>query len=175
MNIQFDSASLTKTEAQGLIVLLSALYSGQIETHTAAPVPAPTNIHEQLKAGVDQTPAEPVPAGLVLVEPVTGPAVKRTRRTKAQIAADEAARTPTVGDQLAAAEAARKATAEAAVNGAAEVVSENELRSLLNGYIQKHSMEEAIEKMRAFDCNRVTEAMALDAGKLHELVAALHG
>jgi hypothetical protein len=54
-------------------------------------------------------------------------------------------------------------------------VSADELRSLLNGYIAKHSMEEAIGQLKAFGCNRVTEALALEPVKLNALAEALCG
>lgn len=177
MNIQFDSASLTAKEALALTAFLSVLH-GQAQQSTPA---QPTTLHEQLKASVEQTPSGPV---LVEQTEPTG----RKRRTKAEIAADEAAKAaapPTVGDQLAAAEAARKAAAEAAyaesqkaaaapVNGSTKIDAD-QLRGLLNGYIARHSMEDAIEKLRAFGCNRVTEALALESAKLNELAATLNG
>jgi hypothetical protein len=177
MNIQFDTASMNPSEAQALLVFLSTLY-GQ---PSQQPTPAPTTLHEQLKASVEQTSSGPV-----LVEPTTETTTKRTRRTKEQIAADQAAAAaapPTVGDQLAAAEAARKAAADAAraeiavaqpVNDSAKIDAD-QLRALLNGYIARHSMEDAIEKLRAFGCNRVTEALALESAKLNELAATLNG
>ena len=36
-------------------------------------------------------------------------------------------------------------------------------------------MDEAIKQLKAFNCNRVTEALALDPIKLNELAAALNG
>jgi len=36
-------------------------------------------------------------------------------------------------------------------------------------------MDEAIGKLKAFGCNRVTEALNLDPVKLNELAAALRG
>ena len=171
MNIQFDTASLNPTEAQAIIALLSVLYGQPSEQ----PAPAPPNLNEQIKVSVEQ-----LSTGPVLVEPTTEATTKRTRRTKEQIAADQAAAAaapPTVGDQLAAAEAARKAEAAQParpVNGTAKIDAD-QLRTLLNGYIARHSMEEAIEKLRAFGCNRVTEALALESAKLNELAATLNG
>ena len=72
-----------------------------------------------------------------------------------------------------------KAAAEAAAQQAAQLatgkIDADQLRALLNGYIARHSMEEAIEKLRAFGCNRVTEALALESAKLNELAATLNG
>ena len=165
MNIQFDSASLTKTEALALTAFLSVL-------HGQAQQPTPTTLHEQLKASVEQTPSGPV-----LVEPATEP-TGRKRRTKAEIAADEAAKQqqpPTVGDQLAAEEATRKAARDAQAANGSTKIDADQLRGLLNGYIARHSMEDAIEKLRAFGCNRVTEALALESDKLSQLAATLNG
>jgi hypothetical protein len=168
MNIQFDTASMNPAEAQAIIALLSVLY-GQ---PSQQPASVPTTLHEQLKASVEQTSSGPV-----LVEPATTEATtKRTRRTKEQIVADQAAAAaapPTVGDQLMAAEAARKA--EAAAQSTNGKIDADQLRALLNGYIARHSMEDAIEKLRAFGCNRVTEALALESAKLNELAATLNG
>jgi hypothetical protein len=54
-------------------------------------------------------------------------------------------------------------------------VSADELSALLNGYIAKHSMEEAIGQLKNFGCNRVTEALALEPVKLKALAEALRG
>ena len=186
MNIQFDSASLTAKEALALTAFLSVLH-GQAQPNIPA---QPATLHEQLKASVEQaTPVESSNPGPVLVEQAepTG----RKRRTKAEIAADEAAKQqqpPTVGDRLMAAEAARKEAVKgslnvseagdvevaAPVNGATKIDAD-QLRGLLNGYIARHSMEDAIEKLRAFGCNRVTEALALESDKLSQLAATLNG
>lgn len=50
-----------------------------------------------------------------------------------------------------------------------------ELRTLLNGYISRHSMEDAIEKLKGYGCNRVSEALTLEPAKLAELAAVLRG
>lgn len=196
-DINFDTTSTNKRDGQALIALLSVLCG---RTDSNLPAPAPKNEQEAIFGVPLQS--EPVtavtavsdnlPTGPTLVQsdPVpTAETTTRKRRTKAEMAADAAAqadRPPTTGDQLMAAEAARKAAAaEAAqattatpaaqaVNGAAKL-SADELRALLNGYIARHSMEEAIEKLRAFGCNRVTEALALEAVKLNELAATLNG
>jgi hypothetical protein len=72
------------------------------------------------------------------------------------------------------AQAATAATSTAPAS-APKPISAEELRSLLNAFISKHSMEEAIEKLRSFGCNRVTEALALEPAKLNELAAVLNG
>ena len=181
MNIQIDTASLTKTEAQALAAFLSVFWSfanpvpaGQTQQPTAqstAPPSQPVTVvtdNPTLAPVVETASAEPASTG------------KRTRRTKAEMAAD---RPPTVGDELAAQEAARKAAADAArtaqdaaaPNGAPKSISADELRSLLNVYIARHSMEEAIGQLKTFGCNRVSEALGLEAAKLGQLAAALNG
>jgi hypothetical protein len=180
MNIQLDTKHITPDEARGLIAFLTTLLPVNSENNLTPQTPeAPT-----LQTAIDSTTeaAELGPAAADPVPPATTEHLaKRTRRTKEQIAADEAAkadRPPTTGDQLAAAEAARKEAASqqavVAPNGSTKIDAD-QLRGLLNGYIARHSMEEAIEKLRAFGCNRVTEALALESAKLNELAATLNG
>jgi hypothetical protein len=189
MQINLDTSIVKPSEIRGLIAFLTTLLPVNSENNLTPQTPeAPTTLREQIEASVEQTatgsrpvaPSTESTSGPILVEPTTEHPAKRTRRTKEQIAADEAAkadRSPTVGDQLAAAEAARKATADQAAqatNGSTKIDAD-QLRGLLNGYIARHSMEEAIEKLRAFGCNRVTEALALESAKLNELAATLNG
>jgi hypothetical protein len=47
------------------------------------------------------------------------------------------------------------------------------LRALLNDFIQKHSMDEALAVLRSFGCVRLTDAAALPAEKLSALVARI--
>ena len=190
MQINLDTSIVKPSEIRGLIAFLTTLLPVNSENNLTPQTPeAPTTLREQIEASVEQTatgsrpvaPSTESASGPVLVEPTTEHPAKRTRRTKEQIAADEAAkadRPPTVGDQLAAAEAARKEAASqqavVAPNGSTKIDAD-QLRGLLNGYIARHSMEEAIEKLRAFGCNRVTEALALESAKLNELAATLNG
>lgn len=172
MNIQFDTNSTNAVEVRGLIALLSALFPS-VNGHAQSD--APSTLTERLKASLalEDTQAP----GPVLVEPSIQPsavteATKRTRRTREQIAADEAAK------QAAVAEPHTTPTAEVPtqqVNGVLKTISADELRALLNGYIARHSMEEAIDKLKSFGCNRVTEALALESAKLNELAATLNG
>lgn len=196
MNIQFDTASLSHTEAQAIITFLYALHGQNLPS---APKPAPTlataaNFHDfydQLKASLATDPGPVVvesASGPVLVEPkAPGPATeaeptKRVRRTKEQIAADEAAAAAAkqvaesaVAGAVPQATPAVEASATQQVNGVLKTISAEELRALLNGYIARHSMEEAIERLKSFGCNRVTEALALESAKLNELAAILNG
>ena len=114
----------------------------------------------------------------------------RHRRTKAEIAADEASKAqaspadptpvtaepgPAVTDSVVPAAAASGTTQSATATPGTVPVSADELRALLNGYIAKHSMEEAIGQLQRFGCNRVTEALALDSIELAALTGALRG
>ena len=197
MNITFDTNAIGQAEARGLIALLSSLIA---DTYPPTTQPAPLShpiptTEEQAIAGVPietaQAAAAPQPPA---PEPTATPAI-RHRRTKAQIAADAANAvaggtstdpTPAGSSGLAAgsdapaagasgtAQSATAATSTAPAS-APKPVSAEELRSLLNAFISKHSMEEAIEKLRSFGCNRVTEALALEPAKLNELAAVLNG
>lgn len=198
MNITFDTNAIGQAEVRGLIALLSSLIA---DTYPPTTQPAPLShpiptTEEQAIAGVPietaqaaaaSQPEPPVPQS-------EQPTVTRHRRTKAQIAADKAAAaggtstdpTPAGSSGHAAgsdapyvvasgtAQAATAATSTAPAS-VPKPVSADELRSLLNAFISKHSVEEAIEKLRSFGCNRVTEALALEPAKLNELAAVLNG
>lgn len=170
MHIHFDTVSTNEVETRALIALLSALLPS-VNGHVQPSVPSTLN--EQLKVSLaladTQTP------GPVLVEPAAAvePA-KRTRRTREQIAADEAQQRAVVALASGVPVTEVSATAQH-VNGSLKVISADELRALLNGYIARHSMEEAIDKLKSFGCNRVTEALALESAKLNELAATLNG
>jgi hypothetical protein len=198
MNIQFETSQIGQAEAQGLVSLLSSLFptatAGLVPNGLTSQTPAPKNEEEAIfGAPIRITPASSVP---VQAEPVapTSPSApaqpepmpitsKRTRRTKAEMEAAKvqaapADPTPASAVQTAAASVTTQSvTAPTATVLAPEVrtVSADELRSLLNGYIAKHSMEEAIGQLKAFGCNRVTEALALEPVMLNALAEALCG
>ena len=180
MIVTFDTSSATPNEGRSLIALLSTLYGQNQPTTNPTPAP-PTPDPVQISAASPQ----PVEDN---VQSIAEPA-KRTRRTKAEIAADEAAAkvNPTQGAaadpgpaaQLAepqASEASAKTT-DANLSGSAETkaVSADELRGLLSNFITRHSMDDAIGKLKAFGCNRVTEAINLEPVKLSALAAELRG
>jgi phage-related tail fiber protein len=201
MNINFNTNDIGHAEVRGLMALLSALFPNTNIHITGvnaalAQSPIPTT-EEQAIAGVPIETAQAAAASQP--EPPAPqseqPTVTRHRRTKAQIAADAANAadggtstdpTPAGSSGLAAgsdapyvvasgtAQAATAATSTAPAS-ALKPISAEELRSLLNAFISKHSMEEAIEKLRSFGCNRVTEALALEPAKLNELAAVLNG
>jgi hypothetical protein len=135
-------------------------------------VSMPLGPHVAMAAIVAANPPESTQATPQASEPTA--TTKRGRRTKAEMAAD----------------AILEKTGHAPVNGTSsepepselppvttrtQVVSADELRSLLNGYIAKHSMEDAIGKLKAFNCNRVTEALSLPVDQLSQLAEALRG
>ena len=198
MNIQFETSQIGQAEAQGLVSLLSSLFptatAGLVPNGLTSQPPAPKNEEESIfGTPIRITPASSVP---VQAEPAapTSPSApaqpeptpitsKRTRRTKAEMEAAKAQAapadpTPASAVQTAAASVTTQSvTAPTATVLAPEVrtVSADELRSLLNGYIAKHSMGEAIGQLKAFGCNRVTEALALEPVKLKALAEALCG
>ena len=191
MNINFNTNDIGHAEVRGLIALLSSLIADAYPP-TTQPVPlshpTPTT-EEQAIAGVSietaQAAAVPQPEPPA---PEPAQATTRRRRTKAEMAADALLEktghapvpTPAVAsgaEPQATVESAKTTVASPSVNSVSVLkpVSAEDLRSLLNAFISKHSMEEAIEKLRSFGCNRVTEALALEPAKLNELVAVLNG
>ena len=200
MQISFDTGTIGQAEAQGLVALLSSLFptsstqpvTDTLTRQTPEVVPAPSPRNEQEAIFGVPTQSNPIDApttGPTLVQPEVSaePNTKRTRRTKAQIEADEAAAkqnipTSTVAgivEPSPAAESAKTTVASPSENSvsAATVkpITADELRALLNAYIAKHSMEEAIAILQKFKCNRVSEALALDPAKLAELAGQLNG
>jgi hypothetical protein len=187
MQINFDTEQIQKNEAQGIILILSALFpalnsqpvSNSNPTPTTeeqaifgTPIPAAPSHMAIIGAGMER--AEVEAAGLALIQSgastpsTTEPtSTKRTRRTKAEIAADEAAKQATSAEPASAA-APAPATSEAPTK-----IDAGTLRALLNAHIAKHSMEAAIAILQEFGCNRVTEALALDPAKLAELAGRL--
>ena len=186
MQINFDTEQIQKNEAQGIILLLSALFpalnsqpvSNSNPTPTTeeqaifgTPIPAAPSHMAVIGAGMER--AEVEAAGLALIQSgastpsINEPPAKRTRRTKAEIAADEAAKQATSAEPASAA-APAPATSEAPTK-----IDADTLRALLNAHIAKHSMEAAIAILQEFGCNRVTEALALDPAKLAELAGRL--
>ena len=166
MIIKFDTSTVKPLEVLGLIAFLEVI----------RPVSSDNNLTPQAPEASLAEPAPPteVPApthGPTLVPTPEPEAPARKRRTKAEIAADEAA----AKQAATPAESTESQSTTAVIANANKTVSADELRTLLNGYIAKHSMEEAIEILKSFGCNRVTEALALEPTKLAELAAALRG
>ena len=193
MNITFDTNAIGQAEVRGLIALLSSLIA---DTYPPTTQPAPLShpiptTEEQAIAGVPietaQAAAAPQPQPQPPA-PESAQTTTRRRRTKAEMAADALLEktghapvpTPAVAsgaEPQATVESAKTTVASPSVNSvsAPKPISAEDLRSLLNAFISKHSMEEAIEKLRSFGCNRVTEALALEPAKLNELAAVLNG
>jgi hypothetical protein len=196
MNIVFDTERITADEAKGVISLLANLFSTlnlyPVSPSTSTP-PAPAN-EEQAIFGVPvlaqpdtQQPAssEQIRRAQVaqdVPDPAPSSDGKRHRRTKAEIEAEKvaAAQTPTTaaGAELKpVAESAKTTDAKSSVTTevAAAAVTADQLRTLLSEHIARHSMEDAIGKLRDFGCNRVTEALQLEPAKLSALAEALRG
>jgi len=165
MNIQFDS-SISQPEAQGIILLLQSLFPS-----TAASTPV-NSLTPQLS-----DPPLTLSAGPTLVQseaPATDQP-KRTRRTKAEIAADEAAAKSAADTSLGATQAEVTAQREAMTTATeAKPITKEELTALVNGYISRHSMEDAIATLRDFGCSRINEALAMDPAKLADLAGKLN-
>lgn len=50
-----------------------------------------------------------------------------------------------------------------------------ELRYFFDNYVASHSIEQAVEILKSFGCNRITEAAALDPARMNELVDSIAG
>lgn len=180
MHIQFETSSIGQTEARGLIGLLSALLGESVppsvnSVNNLTPQAATPEVAPAL------SPAEPshlavVGAGMKEdpATPTTEQTTKRTRRTKAEMEAEKAA-TPSDPTQPSTATPVEASGTTQPVVASKGTVTADELRALLNGYIAKYSMEAAIDQLKTFGCNRVTEALALEPEKLSALAAALNG
>ena len=204
MNIQFDD-NITQPQAQGIILLLTSLFpalnnsqpvSHPVPTTEAqaiggVPIPTPSappvaadrgyssgdEYNPRLAVGKDyeeairkeQTTAPgPTP---VQSEPTT-----RKRRTKAEIAADEAQAKAqaalSAGVPVAEVSTPTPTTAEP-TPAPTKPIDAEALRGLVNTYIAAHSMEAALALLQEFKCNRINEAMTLEPAKLSALVARL--
>jgi hypothetical protein len=181
MNIQFETSQIGQTEAQGLILLLSSLFptatAGLVPNGLTLQPPAPENEEEAIfGVPIQAEPAAPT-AAHAQPEP-TSESPKRTRRTKAEMEAAANAKpqaSPADPTPASAVQTAEVSVTTQSATASKSTVSADELRGLLNGYIAKHSMEEAIGRLKAFGCNRVTEALALESGALNALAEALRG
>lgn len=131
-------------------------------------------------AGMDRREVEAAGLALIAAAGPDQPTTTRKRRTKAEIAADEAAAqakasTGPAEVKQVASEATPAPTATTEPTQTTKPIDADTLRSLLNSHIQKHSMEETIAILQSFGCNRVTEALALEPTKLAELASKLDG
>lgn len=194
LKLKFETSNLSFAEISGLIALLETLLPDNECSDNDTPVSRPAlglstatvrQAQQALESLVGPTASEPAPD-----QSTTS---TRKRRTKAEIAADEAAAAakaspaPAEAKQVVSeatpdptsASTPAETPASTPSNGAASTTSKpidaDTLRSLLNSHIQKHSMEEAIAILQSFGCNRVTEALALEPTKLAELASKLDG
>lgn len=193
MNITFDTCAMSRNDALGIVSLLStvfqfpmpALFTGQANLPSApSDAPAPETVASGPMLVVQPEPAQPIqgaPEAPSEAQPEATQPAKRHRRTKAEIAADEAAAkveaAPAGSVPVTEASASEPAPTEAqpAAESTQKSLTADELRNLLNGYIARHSMEEAIKQLQKFNCNRVSEALTLEPAKLAELAAVLRG
>jgi len=190
MQINFDTSNSGPQEGLALIALLMALYhnsgqlTGNLTPQQTPPAPSPKN-EEQAIFGVPDSSTDPNP-GPAPTQPAPTPInepAKRTRRTKAEIAADEAAKNVPAASAVAEAERVAQEghpeEAEVILKESAATpvkpITADELRTLLNAYIAKHSMEDAIGQLKAYGCNRVSEALTLVPAELNGLAEALRG
>ena len=179
MQISFDTASVAPQEITGLIALLDALISHPQQ------IPPPASEQEAIFGVSTQAiPTDAPTTGPTLVQPEVSaePNTKRTRRTKAEIAADEAAKQAPMEAVRGSLNVSEAGDVEVAAKvpatpteTSAKPITADELRASLNAYIAKHSMEEAIAILKSFGCGRVSEALALDPAKLAELAGQLNG
>ena len=175
MIIQFDE-NVTQPQAQGIILLLQSLYptlNNSQPVNSLALRPSDTTPAEQTN------PVQATTSGPTLV-PSDSEAPRRTRRTKAQIEADEAA-AKAQATTLAGPGPVSAPTLQTAIESTAEPVptpskpvTGDDLRTLLNAFIAKHSMEDALALLQEFKCNRVSEALSLEPATLAKLVEKLN-
>ena len=182
MNIQFDE-NISQNQAQGIILLLTTLFptmnNSQPVSHSTAPAPTLQTAIESTTDLQQQTETRSGGPELVILpeQPST-----RKRRTKEQIAMDEAAKQAPMEAVRGSLNVSEAGDVEVAAKvpatpteTSAKPITADELRASLNAYIAKHSMEEAIAILKSFGCGRVSEALALDPAKLAELAGQLNG
>ena len=176
MFINFDTENKYRPEElRGLIAFLTLLLPVNAENNIAPQAPAvPITLQTAIESTTDaeQRPEVPTPE-----QPTPEPATRK-RRTRAEMAAEQAQPTdPTQGSAVtnAAASATTQPAPVTAITASvsAKSIDADTLRALLNAHIAAHSMEAAITILQSFGCNRVTEALALDPAKLNELAGKL--
>jgi hypothetical protein len=195
MNIQFDS-HISQSEAQGVILLLTALYPSLASQPATAHSPvSQLSISEPALVAASTVPGQTLVPDAAPAEPA-----RRGRRSKAEIAADTgsaaadeaqakaqaalAASVPVTQVQpdptpastpAPTADAAAPASTQStgAVSTTAKPITKEELTALLNGHIQRHSFEAAVAVLKDFNCSRVSDAVALEPAMQAKLVAAL--
>lgn len=198
MNLNFDTATLVKAEAQAIIAFLNSMFpgSGSAQVETSAGSAATLQVVSAIvpsSASVPSAPSDPL-SNAQSDAPSEQPA-RRGRRSKAEILADEAAAkaqaalaagvpvtevqpdpTPASTPALTVDAGTPASTpSNGATNTTAKPMTKEDLTALLNGHIQRHSFEAAVAVLASFKCNRVSEALALDPVKLSELAEQLNG
>lgn len=188
MLIKFDTSYAEPEEVQGLIALLQTLLPIYGQNKASAPrhlaVPQQSTPDTQPAAPDAQpqpdSPTSSASTGPTLVDAPTDQP-RRTRRTKAQIEADEAAKSQSASTPAPVATGFQPDLTNAPV-GVIESAStlikpidKETLTVLVNGFIARHSMEEALAILDDFECQRISEALALDPAKLNALAEKFRG
>lgn len=181
MNIAFDTSSTTRAEVRAIMALLSNLFVEDNQPvlpfpppNSPVPTPIPTPIPVELPPAAvtpQTTEAAPAESQSSTEVPAEQPARRgRPRKNQAQPEAAQESQTEQTQAQPEAQPAAEPTPAVAPKPLTAE-----DLRALLNGFIARHSMEAAIEVLKSFGCNRVSEALTMEPAKLAELAEKLNG
>ena len=181
MNIAFDTSSTTRAEVRAIMALLSNLFVEDNQPvlpfpppNSPVPTPIPTPIPVELPpAAVTPQTAEAAPAeSQATTEAAAEQPARRGRKPKPQPQADAQTEAAPVQETE---QTQAQPAAESAPAAASKPLTAEDLRALLNGFIARHSMEAAIEVLKSFGCNRVSQALTMEPAKLAELAAKLNG
>jgi hypothetical protein len=160
MHISFDTAYMGETEARGIMALLAALFP--FPSSSASSI-APDSTPVSQPKTVALTPGVELEKVAISQPEIAPEAIKRARKPRG-------AATNTSPDP---ATPPSPVKVDVADNATAKTVTADELRSHLNGYIARHSMEEALVQLESFGCRRVSEALNLEPAKLNALATVL--
>jgi hypothetical protein len=198
MHIQFDTQDLRSNETRGLIAFLHSLLPVNEQNNLtpaaglgSAALSPKTEQQTIFGVPVQATPPDAPTPSAAEPTPINEPATRK-RRTKAEIAADEAAQKsaadgrPEIPQQITAADPVVQAQqsipdprpAPGAVTGPvteSKPITKEILTELANGYIARHSMEAAFAILKTTGCQRLNEAMAMEPAKLAELAEKFRG
>lgn len=149
MNISFDISQISSSEAHALILMLNSVCFPE------KLAPNPETVSTSDPVPTSEAPDTEIP------NEAQEQAPRRRGRPKAGTegvvkAVEEVQVQPTLADTV-------------------KVLTVDDLRAALNGFISRHSMEEAIEVLKSFGCNRVSEAATLEPAKLAGLAEKLNG
>lgn len=199
MILNIDTNTLTGNEAEGAILLLRSLFPSASPASFAPCAPPALIVYPspQQSAEIDDSPELVQVARVSQAEPSrpqTQPQPQAQPQAQAQSAASPrrpgrprkdttqsaqlaASTLPSAEDLDAVAEEAeaKAATTLPAPGAGSELPTVETLRNALDGYIQRHTMDQAISLLQGYGCQRVSEAMALPAEKLSALWVAVNG